>query len=575
MRLRWLAAPLLLLAPVTALAQTATLDPDTITVRGVPVGRNGKPVDMSSWYVAETEHVLVYGTQEERITRLAHNLEKLHLLLSTLFSRLDDSDDAVKLSVVLVNNDVDFRRLDLRGVRAQRGPFPAAFPGAYYYDPRDDGAVLATTAEDQKIALDPGTDLFSALTRLGPQGVAMQRSLARIGQPDLEDARTGEVAYLVTPESRIYAGYAQHYLLTYFPAAYPRWYLDGFGEVFATIDASQDGAIQYGEVPEGYLKVLDWYGRYPVSRLLDGSYLAEPGGRPRWTPIHAFALVHLLFFSESWREPLRAYLEAVANGASRADAAVKLDAAKLQAELAGYRGRKIPNDRLYFPAERAPPPLLRQLTRAESWQVRERLLLGSRLDPPSTPREARKVAGRRRDWLRELRRVAGRYPESRGLQLVLAEAECRSGNAAGCLDAADLALVAAPGNATALAWRGVALTQQALAGPAARRAEGLRGAREALARAIRADSDGVRGLLAYSASFADAGEPLSADAVAGLEKAVARAPWSAAARLRLGEALAKRGDATGARVALLPVAQGAWDSPERARAAALLAALAR
>ena len=35
-------------------------------------------------------------------------------------------------------------------------------------------------------------------------------------------------------ESLLYAGYAQHYLLTYFPAAYPRWYLDGFGQIFAS-----------------------------------------------------------------------------------------------------------------------------------------------------------------------------------------------------------------------------------------------------------------------------------------------------------------------------------------------------
>ena len=115
--------------------------------------------------------------------------------------------------------------------------------------------------------------------------------------------------------------------------------------------------------------------------------------------------------------------------------------------------------------------------------------------------------------------------------------------------------------------------QVAHAGPAAERAGGLKEARRTIARANRADTESPLPLLAYYRSFADAGEPVPDVAIEGLAKAVDIVPAAPGPRLLLGEALARRGETVAARRALLPVANGAYDTPEGARARALLAGL--
>jgi hypothetical protein len=79
-------------------------------------------------------------------------------------------------------------------------------------------------------------------------------------------------------------------------------------------------------------------------------------------------------------------------------------------------------------------------------------------------------------------------------------------------------------------------------------------------------------LLAYYRSYSGSGEappPLAVDALAG---AVARVPAAPAPRLPLGAELGARGLPEEAAKVLRPVAEGAYDSPERARARALLQA---
>jgi hypothetical protein len=160
-------------------------------------------------------------------------------------------------------------------------------------------------------------------------------------------------------------------------------------------------------------------------------------------------------------------------------------------------------------------------------------------------------------------------------QLLLAEAECRSGNPGACLAAADRALALAPNNASGLAWRGIALAQQAVAGPASERKAGLRAARVVIARANRADTEAVLPLLGYYRSFAEAGEKPPALAVDGVAKAVAVVPSAPAPRVMLGEALVAHGQPKEARRVLLPVAKGAYESPERAKARTLLEAASK
>jgi hypothetical protein len=549
-----------------------------ITVTGTRT-RESK-VEMSDWRMAETPHVVVFSQGDEGdLIRTAHNLEKLHFLLTALTGRVDDPDETIKIAVTMIGDAGDFEQLRLTDLRWQYGPFPAAFSKTIYYDPREEGPVLAASETGFNLILQPS------------EGRPSDRDCDEDGAPPLAsvsfspslDPVTGaedwsgmlgqlprnEIAFCQSADSRLYAGFAQNYLMTYFPAAYPRWYLQGFGEMFSTMTAGDD-YVEYGHIPPGFWKVMERYNAYPVAEVLDGRYLT---GRRSWTPYHAWRLAHLLYFSDEWKPQLRNYLSAMAHGADPESAASAFgDPAALQRAVAAYRGRKLQYERMDFPAERAPPPTVRRLTRAEAGLVRGRLELGARIEVPAGGgRDYSTALARRSYWLDRLRGNTSRFPDLIEHQLLLAEAECRSGNPEECLAAAERALALSPRDTTALVWKGTALTQLAVRAPAAERRDRLREARRFIVQANRQDQEGILPLIAYYNSFAVAGEQASDLGVEGLSMVVHSSPAAPSPRLKLGEELIERDLENAARETLLPVAKGPFETPEQPAAAALLA----
>ena len=542
---------------------------------------HGRKIEMSDWHVAETPHVVVYSKGDtDDLERIAYNLERLHFLLSVLFNRVDAPDDTIKVSLTLIGDGADFNHLDLHNIRWQQGPYPRQFPDELYYDPREDGAVLATPLEDQKIVLQNGVNLMD----LDVRDASGRPITSGPGMPLRPDVNVNEVSFPVSAESRLYAGFARHYLMTYYPNAYPRWYLEGFGEMFASFYVVSPSEIDYGQRPEGFSDVMRRYGRVPVRDILQGKYLSGKPSTTAWTPYHAWALVHLLFFSEEWQEPLHNYLEAVARGASEEETEAAFgDVDKLQKELTAYRGRKVPYEKLTYPPDRIRPPAVRQLQASEAALVRGRLELGARVEIPSAPpagtepktaqrmeRDRAEALAERQEWLERLRENAARYPKEPSGQLLLAEAECRSDFADQCLAAADRALDLMPKSADALGWKGIALAKLAISGPEAERDKTLRAARKLIVKANRTDPEAIQPLLGYYRSFVDAGETPPPVAVAALMKVVGFVPAAPTPRVLLGANLASQGDVDGARRILLPVAIGAYDSPERPTAETIL-----
>ncbi|HEY0311322.1 MAG TPA: hypothetical protein VGC56_02400 [Allosphingosinicella sp.] len=584
-----------LLPLLALLAGSATVTPPRdpglagppILVTGQRLKPGEKPPEMSGWRLAETEHVLVYSKGSDgEVARTAAGLERLHFLLSVLLNRIDKPDDTLKLRVFLIGDTADFEQLHLGHARYQQGPFPRAFPTDLYYDPRDDGAVIATPLVPDRIQIQRGQDIAS-LDLTSNDGSGTTHLFAGPNGAVAHGVKVNEVASTRSAESGLYAAFARHYLLTYFPAAYPRWYLEGFGEIFATADMSKDGRIEYGRSPDNYWAAIEDFGGYPLKDLLDGRYLHGKTSQTGWTPFHAWALAHLLFFSDEWKAPLHAYLAAVARGAPAQQAAAALGPTDtLQKSWRYYHGRRVPYEVLSYPAGRFGDPVVRRLTMEEADYVKGRLVLGGRTEIPagpdadSTPAEAERLTAertatleRRQRWLAETREAAAKAPDKVAPQLLLAEGECRSGEAQACAAAARTALAAAPANRIALAWNGAGALETALAAPADARAPALGAARREIARANRADTEATVPLLSYYASYADAGEAAPPAALAGLLKADDSVPASPAIGLRVGEALAARGDRDGARRALLPIAAGAYASPERDKARALLAGL--
>lgn len=554
----------------------------TIIVTGTRSGES--KIEMSDWRMAETPHVAVFSQDgEKELLRTAHDLEKLHFLLSVLTGRVDQPDETIKVAVIMIGRAGEFVQLKLTDLRWQYGPFPPQFEKTIYYDPREEGPLLATTEDGVNLVLRPshgrptnrncadGEETERRLVsnvvvspRVSPTGdlsVDLNQVLAQFP--------VNELAFCQSANSRLYAAFAQNFLMTYFPAAYPRWYLQGFGEMFATMVAGDD-FVEYGHVPPGFFQVIAHYGNYPVKDILSGRYLS---GRGRaWTPYHAWRLAHLLYFSDEWKAQLRNYLEAKARGEDDETAAAAFgDPAVLQKALIAYKGRKLQYERMTYPADRAPEPIVRRLTRAEAGLIRGRLELGPRIDLPAEDSRGRQAAlARRADWLDRLRGNAQRFPRLIEHQLLLAEAECRAGNPEECVAAADRALAQSPTDTRALVWKGTALAQLAARAPAAERPRRLKEARSLIVKANRLDPEGILPLIAYYNSFAVAGGRTPDLAVEGLYQVVHSSPAAPSPRLKLGEELIERDLGEEARRMLLPVAKGPYETPEQPAAAALL-----
>ncbi|WP_242096034.1 hypothetical protein [Sphingomonas sp. CROZ-RG-20F-R02-07] len=616
---RWatVCAGLLVAVPVGA-AQRPGVDTARPAAAGVPsdivvVGTRNRP---SGWREAETGHVVILSDgAEAELVRLARNVERLHFLLSALTGRADAPDDTVKLRITMIGDVPTFQALDLRNLRWQQGPFNDLFTLSRFYDPRSDGAVMATTRVDQQIAIERTTATAAqVLSTLQAQGLnagggapspgsaaggnpadaaalqgALIGSFATAGMRGPRDLTvgTGERTIPVSAESLLYAGYAQHYLLTYFPAAYPRWYLDGFAQIFASLVVRGDTVLEFGRSPKGTSAVLNAFGAFPLADVLSDKYLTENPRKTGWTPIHAWLLTHFLFFSDTRRPQLRRYLALRASGADAATAAAAFgDQRQLARELRAYFGARKPYEQVTYPAARNEEPAVRRLTEGQAAFVRGRLELGARVTIPAAapagaaPDVARRYATARADalasrdrWLERLHRDADRFSADLDAQLLLAEAECRSDHAAACLAAAARATALAPDDDRAQTWRGLAMALAAIDGPAATRAADLAAARRVIVAANRRDPSAVEPLLAYHRSFAVAGEPGPVAAIDGLQQAMEGVPAAPETRLQLATALAARDRRDAARTVVLPVAVGAYDSPERPAAQALLARL--
>jgi hypothetical protein len=569
---------------------------------------------LSNWRRAETSHVVVLSDgSEAELIRLTRNLERLHFLLSGLMGRGTVDDDMVKISVTLIGQAVQFEQMNLNNLRWQQGPYNELFKVGRYYDPREDGSVMASTSADQRVAIERTGITAEAVqsvitstlrqtnnpaTSPGGPMAAMNASAdadAAIGAlSSIPSENGGSAATLgaqtmqVTAENLLYAGYAQHFLLTYFPAAYPRWYLDGFGQVFSTLAITRDKDIEFGRAPDGALPVIERFGAFPIKDVLNDSYLTKRPADTGWTPIHAWMLTHFLLFSDKRRPQLTQYLATRASGASAETAAAIFgNQAELGRELQAYFRARKPYLKVSYDGTKIEQPIIRRLRESEVAFIKGRLELGARVEVPPAPgpgadaatvkamTKARGTAlAERARWLDRLRGDAARWRNEPEAQLLLAEAECRSGNAAECLAAARQAEGLAPGDPRMLVWKGTATIMQASASPAPERARLVAEGRAMILKANQADHDAVGPLLAFYRSFAAAGETPSANAVEALQKVVEEVPAAPTPRLELADALAKKGEAEDARGVILPVAAGPYNSPERPPAEALLDRLA-
>jgi len=544
-----------------AFAQTPPVPNSTAPVPqgpGTDIVVSGGTEKMSDWKRAEADHVVVLSNgSEEQLKRVTNNLERLYQLMSRIYHRADP-DETIKLQVTLVDSAASLRAMGLRSMRGDDVSYAAGFAGRLYYDPRDEGDVLVVARTDEVIDLDTEK--------------AHDRDCDdRLGQDDFSNGGDCSSLPMHVPigrpwEAVLYSAFAQHFLETYIPAAYPRWYLDGVGALFSTVDMRGNGAIDMARAPDNYIQFFRSYGVPNVADVLTGRYLDPAYAKTTpWTPYHAWLLAHYFLFSQL--KPERAgqfeqYMTAVHQGTPMAEAAKLFgDMDKLQHEIVVYARNSTEYGHVNAPPAREVDPLVTTLSVSSAAMIAPKIELGARPSP----------AEGAPDWLAQLRARAAQWPGDDEALLVLAEAECRAGHAADCLADAERVLARAPDNVRALTWKGIALTDQAIAGPAADRAATLDAARVAIRHANHLENRAPLALLAYFESFTKAGEPVPAPAMTGMALLARYVPAAPGPRLDLGAELVRQGQADVARKVLYPVMYGPDDTPEKKAALALFA----
>ncbi|CAN5696261.1 hypothetical protein BH11PSE6_BH11PSE6_18530 [soil metagenome] len=548
-------------APAGSLPSVAAGGPD-IVVKGVIDTMKGR------WKRAESDHVIVLSKDSAGdLARITNNLERLHQLMSRLYRRGGQPDDTAKLQVTLIDSPAVFRAMELISLRAEEGPYPAAFPERTYYYPREDGEVLAIAR---------GYHIIDLNTNLA-YNLDCDNALAQ-GATQCSGHTVYHAPAVRSWEELLYSAFAQHFVLTTDPAAYPRWYLDGVGALFSTVRIRGNGAVDYALAPERYKEVLYSYGDLNVGDILAGHYLDGVTKKASWSPYHAWLLAHYFLFSDLKPErsrQFRDYMTAIRQGAPMAEAALAFgDMRRLQREIASYTRRQKSFARADPSPGLAGDPLIITLSPGSAALVEARVELGMRVPfakdaaAAATPKiEAQRSA----DWLARVRDTVARLPYDSEALLFAAEAECRSGYDEECLADAERVLARSPDNARALAWKGVALTGHALAGPATERPAVLAAARRTIERAMELDDRAPLPLIAYFKSFTRAGERVPDEAMLGIAQVIRTVPAAPAPRLYLAGELVRQGKADLARRVVHTVLYGAYESPEKAAAQTLFA----
>ncbi|OAH38596.1 hypothetical protein AX777_23430 [Sphingobium yanoikuyae] len=500
---------------------------------------------------------------ESELIRVTSDLERLHVLMSRLYGTAGQTETSPKLEVTLYDSRDDIKRLGLRNLRSEEGPFAKDFAGQRYYDPRTDGDVIAIARSDQIVHLDTSISHDRFCEGLAQNGVDC------IGKKE---------PYLPSVvrswQSILYSAFAQHFILTNAPRPYPRWYLDGIGALFSSMEVQGDGSLDYAKPPVGYRQIFYAYGDVNGRDILTGSYLSAPSRRMVWTPYHAWLITHFFVFSDLKPElgaQFRQYMAAIGRGASPEKAALVFrDMTRLSRQIGGYaeRGKSFSTAK---PLEEAsqPSPLVTMLSLAEVAVLDANLKLSDL--PPILALSEESIGNAPTQWVDQARNEVIQLPFNAAAMLVIVEAECRNARLRECLTDAERVLAQSPENARALAWKGVALAEQALHSPQGQRANALAVARETIDRALQLDPNDPVAAIAYFQSFTKVGEPVPEPAMVSLAKIATSVPAAPRPRLLLGKELLRQGNTELAQKLLWPVIYGAYDSPESEIAKRLLA----
>ena len=461
------------------------------------------------WQAAETAHFIVYSTSgQAEIDRLATDLETYDMLMR-MATGIHEDQPSVKVRIYQVQGMSDVQRA--LGLDDDSGI-------AGFYDSNGLGPFLVTPR------------------KTGYEG---------------EDFGPGLV---------MHHEYAHHFMLQYFPASYPGWYVEGFAELIGSSKTMPDGRIGYGMPAKhrGHDIAAYWV---PLQELMTKDKV--------WgldTYAQGWALTHFLTFDKTRAAELRQYLLALKSGAPLDQAAKAFgDLAVLNQDARKY----ITSGGFDYKPVKVTIALpviqrMRPVAPGEAALIPE--VIAFRDDDLNAYKKtgARDREHKLRDAdLRRIREKAATYATDPFALSFLAEAEFAAGNYAQSESAADRLLAVDPNSVRGLARKSIDVALQASGLSGAEKATRIAEARGLAVRANKLDPNEALPLIAYFQSFRAAGEQPPAVAIEGLMQAASTLPRDTRTLTMLVDELAAEHRWAEAIGWLSPLANALDDSPLR------------
>jgi tetratricopeptide (TPR) repeat protein len=474
----------------------------------------------SDWQAYETTHFTIYSKSDrDDVERLASRLETIDGLMR-MATAISDKIEPIKVRI---------------------------------YEVATNGEVETALGLS-----DTGIAGFYTSNILGPYAVTPHSTTFHAGD--------------FTPELVLHHEYAHHFMLQYFPAVYPQWYVEGFAEMVGTSTFEPDGKVDYGKPPKsrGHEIAVDWV---PLQEVLlkpaEKLYDLDPY-RQGW------AMAHFFTFSKAHAAQLRAYLDALNAGKSQAEAAkIFGDLGALNREMRAYvTSGGFDYKVVTVPIAKPVIQSVHPVGAGEAALIPETIAFSD--DDLASYRKAGErdhEQHRRDEILQHIREKARLYPADPFALYLLAQAEYSAGHYAQSEAAADRLLALNPSYVRGLVIKSLNVARAAGGLSGAARTAKAEEARTLALKANRGDPNDPLPLLAFYQSFHLAGLMAPAEAVDNLAAVSATLPGNTQIRQLLVDEYVTDRKWKLAIDTLQPIANDPHESPLRTAAREKMARL--
>ena len=426
----------------------------------------------AEWLEASSDHFVIYGDQNEKAIReFADRLERFHAGMSLFLRR------------------------------------PAAKPS-----PSNRVSVYVVTNEAKVRQVVGATDRYVA-------GIYLPRAGASIAiVPKLRGARS---QYDMSGETILYHEYAHHFMWTLTARTFPRWFIEGFAEYFASVKFKSDGSIVFGVPATHRAPELAYLRGVPIRTLLafDGGASEKEKGPDSFYG-QSWVLFHYLQTAPERAGQLQKYQELLATGDTALEAAEGAfgDLDQLEKDMLSYIERsKVTTFVVNAHALKTGTINVRSLRAGEAEMM-----------PVVVQSKAGVTQAEAVALLPEARRIAALHLSDAAVLAALAEAEFDADNDDEAIAVAERALAIDPQQINAYLQKGYALTRKVQ--DAKLPYSAWKDVRSWWVKANKIENDHPIPLVQYYLSFLEPGEKPTKAAVEGLVWAMQLAPFDSRVR---------------------------------------------